>query len=132
MKPRRRLQRYVVIGGAVYLLEVMIIAVAQWRGASALTAVTLSFWAGLLASFWLQKVITFGDRRLQRRLVLTQLLAVCLLVTWNFGFTLLVTKELQSFMPAWLCRSLALGITTSWNFYLYKTRIFNQGPFVID
>lgn len=122
----RAIKSYLVVGSSVYLLELAIILTAQASGASSLVAVGLSFWIGLMISFVLQKFITFGDKRTHHRLVIAQLLAVTGLVIFNFGFTLVVTKLLSSLMPAVVCRTLAIGITTLWNFYLYKTRIFKQ------
>ncbi|HEY5153037.1 MAG TPA: GtrA family protein [Candidatus Saccharimonadales bacterium] len=116
--------RYLVIGGGVYVLELLVIVIAQHLGASAVLSVGLSFWIGLVVSFALQKLVTFGDKRMHRRVLLPQILAFSLLVLFNFGFTLLVTKLLSPALPAVLTRTLALGVTTIWNFYLYKTRIF--------
>ncbi len=118
--------RYLVIGGSVYLLELVIIVVAQQLGASAVLAVGLSFWIGLIVSFGLQKLVTFGDKRLHHKVLLPQIMAFSLLVLFNFGFTLLVTKLLAGTIPAVATRTLALAITTIWNFYLYKTRIFKS------
>lgn len=117
-------RRYLFVGLSVYVLELVIIVVAQRLGFSALVAVGISFWSGLVVSFGLQKLVTFGDRRLHHRILLPQLAAFALLVLFNFGFTLLVTRLLQHTWPAVVTRSLALGITTAWNFYLYKSRIF--------
>jgi len=116
--------RYLVIGGSVYALELVVIFSAQRLGASALLAVGLSFWIGLLVSFVLQKLITFSDRRLHRRVLIAQVVAFSFLVLFNFGFTLGVTKLLGSLAPAAISRTIALALTTIWNFYLYKTRIF--------
>jgi putative flippase GtrA len=98
--------------------------VAQKLGASAVIAVGTSFWSGLIVSFLLTKLVTFGDKRMHHKVLLPQVAAFTLLVLFNFGFTLLVTKLLSSFVPAVVTRTIALGITTIWNFYLYKTRIF--------
>src|SRR5437868_6487567 len=117
-------RRYLLVGGSVYLLELIVIIVAQKLGASAVVAVGLSFWVGLTVSFGLQKIVTFGDRRLHHRVLIPQIIAYCLLILFNFGFTLLLTKLLVGFIPAVATRTLALGITTLWNFYLYRTRIF--------
>ena len=119
------IRRYLIVGGSVYLFELLIIVVALHLGASNVWSVGISFWAGLVASFFLQKLVTFSDKRMHHRILLSQIVAVALLVLFNFGFTLLVTRLLQSFVPAIVCRTIALGITTIWNFYLYKTRIFN-------
>lgn len=118
-------KRYLLVGGSVYIFELVVIVVAQNLGAKPLLAVGLSFWLGLLVSFGLQKIITFQDRRMHHKILLPQFIAYSLLVVFNFGFTLLVTKLLSPFIPAVLTRTIALGITTFWNFYLYRTRIFS-------
>lgn len=117
-------KRYLIIGVSVYAFELAVILLAQALGASAVVAVGLSFWLGLLVSFGLQKLVTFGDKRLHHKVLLPQAVAFSLLVLFNFGFTLLVAQLLSSLMPAIIIRSLALGMTILWNFYLYKTRIF--------
>jgi putative flippase GtrA len=124
--------RYLIIGGSVYVFELVVIFIAQRAGASSIIAVGLSFWMGLIVSFILTKFVTFGDKRTHHRILIPQMIAVTLLVLFNFGFTLLVTKLLQSVLPAVATRTLALGITTFWNFYLYKTRIFKTDEVIID
>jgi putative flippase GtrA len=118
--------RYLVIGVSVYLFELLVIIVAQSLGASAALAVGLSFWLGLLISFALQKFVTFNDKRIHHRVLLPQVIAFSLLVAFNFSFTLGVTALLSPGLPATVTRTIALGVTTIWNFYLYKTRIFKR------
>lgn len=121
-----RLKRYLLIGLIVYVFELIIIFLATHFGTNSTIAVGLSFWLGLGLSFVLQKFITFQDKRLQRKIILKQLLATVALVLWNFIFTLDVTRLLQAHLPASVCRSIALAITAVWNYYLYKTSIFKQ------
>lgn len=116
--------RYLLIGGSVYVFELLVIVLAQKSGASSVVAVGLSFWLGTLLSFLLQKFVTFGDTRTHHKVLIPQLMAVCLLVIFNFGFTVAVTKLFSPPLPAMVTRTMALGITVIWNFYLYKTRIF--------
>jgi putative flippase GtrA len=116
--------RYIIIGVTVYIFELIVIILAQHLGAGNILAVGLGFWSGLVASFILQKVVTFKDRRTHHRVLIPQIVAYSLLVLFNFGFTLLVTQLLSSLLPAVVIRTLALGITTAWNFYLYRTKIF--------
>lgn len=120
--------RYLVIGGSVYVFEIAVIVIAQKLGASSLVSVALSFWLGFLLSFTLQKFVAFGDKRTHHKVVIPQFLATAALVLFNFGFTLLVTKILAHVFPALVTRTVALGVTTMWNFYFYKTRIFNTPP----
>lgn len=123
----RRGVRYLVIGGSVYIFELAVIAAAQALGASDVWAVALSFWLGLLASFGLQKFVAFSDKRVHHKVLLPQIVAFSLLVLWNFGFTVGVTKLLSPMISPFICRTVALAVTTLWNFYLYRTRIFKPG-----
>lgn len=118
--------RYLVIGGSVYIFELLVIVVAQRLGASAPGAVAISFCLGTLVSFFLQKLITFGDTRMHHRILISQLVATALLIMWNLAFSVGLTKALQNHAPAVVTRTVALAITTIWNFYLYKTRIFKN------
>ncbi|HYH36439.1 MAG TPA: PIG-L family deacetylase [Candidatus Saccharimonadales bacterium] len=118
-------RRYLVIGISVYAFELLVIVAAEALGAGSVGAVALAFWLGLLVSFGLQKIVAFGDKRLRYKVLIPQLAAFSLLVLFNFGFTVMLTKLLDDYLPAVWCRTIALGLTTIWNFYLYKTRIFN-------
>jgi putative flippase GtrA len=121
---QRQGARYIVVGGSTYVFELAAIVVAQYFGAGAVLAVAVSFWLGLLISFTLQKLITFGDKRTHHRILLPQFVMFAALVLFNFGFTVGVTDLLQHSLPVVVIRTLAIGITTLWNYYLYKTRIF--------
>ncbi len=121
---RRPLARYILVGGTVYVLELIIILFAERFGATPTQAVAVSFTLGLGISFFLQKLFSFGDKRMHHKVLVPQIVAVTLLVLWNFCFTIFVTRALQDVLPATVTRTLALGITTIWNYYLYKTRIF--------
>lgn len=123
---RRPGYRYLIIGGSVYVFELLVIVVAQQMGARAPLAVAISFCLGTAVSFFLQKLITFGDKRMHHRILVPQMIATALLVLWNFGFSVILTDLLQNHAPAVVTRTLALGVTTIWNFYLYKTRIFKH------
>jgi putative flippase GtrA len=125
---KRPIIRYLTIGGSVYLFELIVIFVAQAKGASSVVAVGISFWLGLVVSFALQKLVTFSDKRLHHKVLIPQVIAFSLLVLFNFGFTIIVTDLLKSHLPPAVTRTLALGVTTIWNFYLYRTRIFKQPP----
>ena len=116
--------KYLVVGGSVYVFELLVIVIAQRLKYSDVKAVGASFWLGLIVSFFLQKLFAFKDRRMRGRILIPQILAVCLLVLFNFGFTLLVADLFKHILPPVVSRTIALGLTTIWNFYLYRTRIF--------
>lgn len=119
-------RRYLIIGVSIYLFELLVIVVAQSLGASAVLAVGISFWLGLIISFILQKIVTFKDKRMHHKILIPQIAAFSALVLFNFCFTLLVTKLLSPTVPAVASRTIALAITTMWNFYLYKRHIFSK------
>jgi len=121
---QRRGIRYLIVGGTVYILELIIIIVAQRLGAAPTLAVDISFIIGLIISFFLQKLFSFRDKRMHHKILIPQAVAVGLLVIWNFCFTIGLTRLLQDVMPPTVTRTIALGITVIWNYYLYKTRIF--------
>jgi putative flippase GtrA len=123
---RRPGYRYLIIGGSVYVFELIVIVVAQRSGASAPWAVAISFCLGTLVSFFLQKLVTFGDKRMHHRILIPQIVATAVLIAWNLGFSVLLTKLLEDKLPAVVTRTIALGVTTVWNFYIYKTRIFKN------
>lgn len=127
----RTTKRYIVIGLSVYVIELLIITLATHIGFSVVVSVALSYWLGLLLSFGLQKIVTFGDRRLHHKVLLPQILAYGLLVLFNFMFTIVATKVLENVLPAFAIRTLALGVTTLWNYYIYKQRIFRHNDFPI-
>lgn len=118
--------RYLIVGGSVYVFELLVIVVAQHFGASAPWAVAISFCLGTAVSFLLQKLFTFGDKRMHHRVLIPQIIATALLIVWNLGFSVLLTKLLEHVWPAVVTRTAALLVTTIWNFYLYKTRIFKK------
>lgn len=126
IKLSKPMRRYLVNGVVIYVFELAVIVVAQQLGANAVVATGLSFWLGLIVSFVVQKFVTFQDKRVHRKLLTSQLAAFSLLVLLNFGFTVLMAQLLKNILPAILIRTLALAITTIWNFYLYKTRIFKM------
>jgi putative flippase GtrA len=118
--------RYLIIGGSVYVFEIAVIIIVQLLGAGPVLAIALSYILGTLVSFFLQKLITFSDKRIHHRILVPQLIATTLLVVWNFCFSLLVARLLAHHTPAIISRTIALTITTVWNFYIYKTRIFKN------
>jgi putative flippase GtrA len=121
---KKPLTRYILVGGSAYIIEIAVIFIAQKFGANNILAVALSFWIGLTYSFILQKFFSFGDSRTHHKVLLPQILMVVALVTFNFTFTLATTALLQHMLPAIATRTLAIAITTLWNFYLFKAHIF--------
>ena len=124
---QRPLVRYILVGGTVYVVELAIIFGLQLRGLSAVVAVGISYIVGTMLAFTLQKLFTFRDKRMHRKVVGLQLLAMAGLVIFNFLFSIALTALMQHTLPAVVVRTGAILITTLWNFYLYRTAIFKNG-----
>ena len=118
--------RYLVIGGGAFLVELVVLFSAQAAGAPGTLAVAISFIIGTAVSFLLQKVIAFKDKRFHKKIVLSQVFLYAVLVAFNFAFTVLAVWLLEGYFPVALIRTAALAITVIWNYYLYKTWIFNR------
>jgi putative flippase GtrA len=118
--------RYLVIGVSAFLVELVILFSAQAAGVPGTLAVAISFIVGTAISFLLQKVIAFKDRRFHKKIVFSQALLYVVLVVFNFAFTVLAVWLLERYFPVALIRTVALATTVIWNYYLYKTWIFNR------
>ncbi len=122
---RHRLMRYLFIGGASYLIELLVLlSLANILSFDATIAVAYSFWVGLAASFFLQKNFAFQNKDNTRSTVGKQALQYGLLVGFNYIFTIFfvaLTAHIIGLVPS---RTLALLLTTVWNFVIYSRIIF--------
>lgn len=112
--------RYVAAGILAFIVElVCILLLHKAFGFSAEVATAIAFWIGLPASFLLQKIFAFRDYQKTLKAISGQALAYAVLVAFNYAFTLAVV----AFFPDNLVvfsRSLALIITTAWNYVVYR------------
>lgn len=118
--------RYVVIGGSTFIVELIVLFAAQAAGAPGTLAVAISFLVGLGASFLLQKVITFNDKNFHKKMMAKQVVMYTALVVFNFCFTIAAVWLLENYLPVVFIRTVALATTVMWNYYLYRTWIFNK------
>lgn len=118
--------RYCVIGGVSYLLELIILfGLVKGLSLQRTVATGIAFWFGLITAFVLQKVFAFKDYSKEVKSLSKQGVVYGILVIWNYVFTLavvsLMPKEFLLFS-----RTLALIITTLWNYFIYKHLIFGK------
>lgn len=119
--------RYAVIGGLGYIFEMLVLAVAvSLLSAGDHAAVTASYWLGLVFSFVLQKLLAFRNRDRRSVVIGAQATSYVALVLLNYGFTLLFTTLTASVLGVFISRTLALLMTTGWNYFLYRKIIFNN------
>jgi putative flippase GtrA len=122
---RKRLTRYVIVGLAVYLVEVAILVGLRSMGASDLVSVTVSFWIGLVASFGLQKLVAFEDHQTGMALA-GQGAGYLALVGINYAFTMVMVWLLAPAVGVVVVRTSCLGVTTVWNYAAYRLILFTR------
>lgn len=122
---KQRLARYLLAGGLSYAVELCVLLVLYILfGLSAEFATALAFWVGLTTSFLLQKTFAFQDYKKTVKAITGQIGAYAALVGFNYLFTI----GLVALFPSkWVIfsRTLALIITTTWNYVIYKKFIFH-------
>jgi putative flippase GtrA len=117
--------RYVLIGGVSFVIEIAVLySMVHIFNLSSLIAVAVSFWVGLVISFILQKIIAFQDKDKSSKKLLRQSMIYISLVIINYFFTIVFVAILESTLGLLLARTVALIITTSWNFIIYSKIIF--------
>lgn len=116
--------RYLFVGGLSFLLELMVLACLLYLGFENVTSVAISFWFGLVAAFLLQKSIAFRDRSYSKRRVFKQTVFYMVLVGVNYLFTLWFVEIFDAIFNIFVVRTIALVITTVWNYLIYKYLIF--------
>jgi putative flippase GtrA len=123
-----QLARYILAGGLSYFIELSFLLLLHKSGGLSVEAATaIAFWVGLASAFLLQKLFAFQDYQRGVRTISRQMTGFSLLVLFNYIFTLLVVYAIPADKII-LSRTLALVVTTIWNYFLYKRLIFgNKG-----
>ncbi|HUP26407.1 MAG TPA: GtrA family protein [Candidatus Limnocylindrales bacterium] len=119
-KSKTTLITYVLVGGFAYLMEMgSLYYLVHVTGLSPLRGVAISFWVGFAIAFIMQKLLTFKNYDRRPAAIMRQLLLYCLLVAFNYGFTLLAVKWLSATVSVFVIRTLVIGMITCWNFVIY-------------
>ena len=139
------LLRYILAGGLSYIIELAFMYLFLFFGLSSVASVGIAFWVGLSIAFFLQKAFAFKDTGTSKKKTALQMGQYGALVAVNYTFTLALVyyhdaiggpvytllenfplvNQIEDFNLLF-ARTLALGITTVWNFVLYKYIIFRQ------
>lgn len=117
------LVRYILVGGSSFVIELSCIYIITQLTHDGMRAVAISFWVGLITAFILQKTIAFQNQSKNPKAILTQIFAYITLVAINYAFTLGFVALMQAILGIYVARTIALIITTGWNFVIYK-RLF--------
>lgn len=113
--------RYIFIGGISYVIELsFLLFLANVLSFSPELAVAFSFWVGLIISFTLQKYIAFSNTTKGRGAFSKQAVPYGALVLFNYVFTIISVSLLVNFLQLEIARTIALIVTTFWNYFVYK------------
>jgi len=124
---KHTLARYVFIGGVSYVIEIgFLLFIVNIFNVNGPTGVAISFWVGLVSSFLLQKFVTFNDKGKSGSILLKQSVVYIVLVGVNYSFTIIFVAMVEPITSLIISRTLALLITTGWNFIIYSKVIFKK------
>jgi len=112
--------RYLAVGVSAYIFEMLTLYTLKHSGFDSVHAVAISFWAGLIVAFVLQKFIAFKDRRRHHKVILKQASIYLALVFVNYSFTLITVHSFKSIADVYVIRTVVIAITTVWNFAVYR------------
>lgn len=117
--------RYIFIGGLSFAIEAgAIFTFIYLLKLNPVTSVALSFWIGLIVSFVLQKIFAFRDKKNTAKHIARQSIAYAILIVVNYIFTLLFVAIFETLLGVFVARTIALIITTAWNYIVYSKIIF--------
>ena len=114
---------YGVVGVASYVVELSLILFLSYAvHVDQTLSVAVAFWVGLLVSFLLQKMITFRSDNYTHT-TKRQFFFYGALVLFNYLFTVGFVYVFSN-LDVTITRTIALIITTIWNYLLYRKVIF--------
>ena len=121
--------RYCLVGGLSYAIELStLFGLYFGLHVQRTIATAIAFWVGLFISFILLKLLAFHDYQKEIRAIGKQSAQYGVLVGINYTFTLLIVSLFSNHYLLY-SRTLALLITTLWNYFFYKKIIFRRdGP----
>lgn len=118
--------RYVFIGGLVYLIDIgVLIGMYDGLHTARALAASASFWVGLLFSFMLQKLVAFQDYQKEVKAISKQAISYGVLITFNYALTVFIVSLFPG-RDIIYSRTLAVAITTLWNYVIYKKLVFRK------
>ncbi len=118
----RPLFRYIIIGGSTVVIDVGLLAVLKGAfGVNVYLAATVSYWASLLFNFSLNKFWTFEVKTN----TVHHLFLYGVLIVINYFTGLAFIGALgRAHINYLVAKTMALAVTTVWNYFLYRYVIF--------
>ena len=122
---KTKIVRYLTSGGISAFVDYALFLVLLKLGFSLFTSVSIAYITGFIINFSLNKFWSFSDKN--RSVIKDQFMLYAALAFFNYFFTLtfINISSLSNFsLP--IAKLVALGITVTWNFILYKSVIFGN------
>lgn len=118
--------RYLLAGGLSFAIELAVLfSLKSILSLSAEAATAIAFWVGFLAAFVLQKFFAFKDYEKTVKSISAQMVSYVILVVFNYLVTIFIVSSFDDDMVL-VSRTLAIILTTLWNFLIYKKLIFKS------
>lgn len=117
--------RYAIAGLASLLFELVVLWFAHdVFSLSTQISVSISFWAGLVVAFMLQKFFTYKEHTKTPGVVSKQMVLYGVLVAWDYIFTLVFVSLVAPYSTIYIARFVSIIFIVSWNYLIYKKYIF--------
>ncbi len=116
-------QRYLFVGVSTVFIDVALLALLRERfKGGLLSAVSLAYWSSIVYNFFLNRHWTFEA---QKGMVPKQIAQYGILLFCNYIVTLLIVSGVESMgISEYIGKMLALGVTISWTYFIYKKIVF--------
>ncbi len=115
--------RYAFVGGTTFAIDFFLLVLLHGYFEVDLgLATTISYWTAIAYNFSLNRAWTFSanDREDLRKHTSLYLL----LLGFNYLFTLVFVSTVSLFISFAIAKILAVAISVSWTYYMYKNYIF--------
>jgi putative flippase GtrA len=119
----RSFRRYLIVGVSTVCIDVALLALLREKFKGGLfSAVSIAYWASILYNFTLNRIWSFEA---QKGMIPKQMLQYGVLLFVNYLVTVLLVTFLESLgMSEYIGKIVALGITVSWTYFIYKRIVF--------
>ena len=120
--------RYLFVGVSTVVIDyALLFILSSHLGKGVLSAVSIAYWTAIIYNFLVNKYWTFEDNDSLNGIQLAKYIGLLII---NYLVTLGVVAGLQSAgISEYLAKLVALGITISWTYFIYKKLVFgNEKP----
>lgn len=126
-KKYKAFARYLYAGLLAYSIEIGILFfLNNILNINPILAVSISFWISVFTTFYLQKIIAFGDFTRTVNAISKQFSIYVGLLIFNYFVSVAIVSVLPDSLAV-VGRSVVIVLSMMWNYYIYKNYIFHKG-----